>query len=205
MGSRILCKAESLGCECRQAPNRGGIHVLLVFLLRSGWGPVGHEAPQCRQRHNGVGNVAFNAVNTLDNGGLVPYQESLIRKVVNELEPYDNVYYEVAGEPYVDQGPDCLLPDPQPAAARQHDLGRADDLEDSTVPGDSGFKHMTAWNVTGTIPGTSPAVGVFNFHSAPTNEVTTNLPVERPLDLDEVDFQRTERRDIPHAGLAMDH
>jgi hypothetical protein len=40
---------------------------------------------------NGVGDIAFQRVNTLHNGGLRKYQEQFIRKVVSELNGFDNL------------------------------------------------------------------------------------------------------------------
>lgn len=48
----------------------------------------------------GIG-VSRTNVYTLDrHGGLLPYQERFVRKVVEALEPFDNLYYEICNEPY---------------------------------------------------------------------------------------------------------
>ncbi len=50
---------------------------------------------------NGIGNIARTNVYTLDkNGGLLAAQEALTRKIVTELNGFDNVYYEICNEPY---------------------------------------------------------------------------------------------------------
>src|SRR5438132_4933529 len=50
---------------------------------------------------NAIGEVARTNVHTLDtNGGLLAAQEAMVRKIVTELNAFDNVYYEVCNEPY---------------------------------------------------------------------------------------------------------
>ena len=50
---------------------------------------------------NGVGKVARTEVYTLDkHGGLLDVHESLTRKIVTELNRFDNVFYEICNEPY---------------------------------------------------------------------------------------------------------
>lgn len=41
-------------------------------------------------------------VHTLDSGPLLARQEALVRRIVAELAPFDNLYYEVQNEPYAD-------------------------------------------------------------------------------------------------------
>src|SRR4030095_13277468 len=50
---------------------------------------------------NGVGNIPRTSALTLSNGALLSYQEAMVRKIVTELNAYDNVYYEVCNEPYI--------------------------------------------------------------------------------------------------------
>jgi hypothetical protein len=48
---------------------------------------------------NGVGNVARTNVYTLDkHGGLLKVQEAMVRKIVEELKGFDNLYYEICNE-----------------------------------------------------------------------------------------------------------
>lgn len=48
---------------------------------------------------NGVGKCAWEQFTRLDEEELVRYQEKLVRKVVTELNQYDNIYYEICNEP----------------------------------------------------------------------------------------------------------
>lgn len=51
---------------------------------------------------NGVGDLDFRRVNTLYNGNLRQYQEQFIRKMVKELNSYDNLFFEIQNEPWSD-------------------------------------------------------------------------------------------------------
>jgi hypothetical protein len=54
-----------------------------------------------RNNINDVGDIERKNVYTLDkNGGLLPIQEAMTRKIVAELKDFDNVYYEICNEPY---------------------------------------------------------------------------------------------------------
>jgi len=48
------------------------------------------------------GLKSFLVFQTLNNRQLLSYQESLVRKIVTELNSFDNVYYEISNEPYND-------------------------------------------------------------------------------------------------------
>ena len=49
-----------------------------------------------------MGNLDFKLVNTRFHGDLAQYQESYIRKVVSELNDFDNVFFEIQNEPWAD-------------------------------------------------------------------------------------------------------
>jgi len=51
---------------------------------------------------NGVGDLPYKQVNTLYNGGLSAIQELYIQKMVQELNPYDNFFFEIQNEPWAD-------------------------------------------------------------------------------------------------------
>jgi hypothetical protein len=55
---------------------------------------------------NGVGDMDFHRVNTLYSEGLQEYQEAFIRKVVREVNSFDNIFFEIQNEPWADNG--CL-------------------------------------------------------------------------------------------------
>src|SRR5436190_17820888 len=54
-----------------------------------------------RNNINGIGHVARTNVYTLThNGGVLAVHEAMVRKIVTELNGFDNLYYELCNEPY---------------------------------------------------------------------------------------------------------
>jgi hypothetical protein len=47
-------------------------------------------------------DLPHNKANTLQNGSLLSFQEAYVRKMVHELNRYDNLYYEIQNEPWAD-------------------------------------------------------------------------------------------------------
>ncbi|MBI1324427.1 hypothetical protein GC170_14755 [bacterium] len=55
---------------------------------------------------NGIGDCPMDNVLSLKHPTLVKVQEEFVRKVVAELNPYDNFYFEICNEPYIKNVPD---------------------------------------------------------------------------------------------------
>lgn len=55
-----------------------------------------------RNNINRTGDVPFKRVNTLYNGKLLKYQELYVRKMVRELNSFDNIFFEIQNEPWAD-------------------------------------------------------------------------------------------------------
>ncbi|QDV39120.1 hypothetical protein ElP_70840 (plasmid) [Tautonia plasticadhaerens] len=53
-----------------------------------------------RKNVNDIGAVGRHEVYSGEDGDLLAVQEALVRKIVGELNGFDNVYYEVCNEPY---------------------------------------------------------------------------------------------------------
>jgi len=51
---------------------------------------------------NGPSPVDRRTLQTLDNGGALAFQERLVRKLVRELNPFDNLLFELQNEPWAD-------------------------------------------------------------------------------------------------------
>ena len=49
---------------------------------------------------NGIGNVPRTEVLTMQHADLVAVEDAMVRKIVAELNGFDNVYYEICNEPY---------------------------------------------------------------------------------------------------------
>jgi len=142
---------------------------------------------------NGIGLVQRNDVYTLDkNGGLLKVQEALTRKMVTELNGFDNVFYEICNEPYFGGV----------TMAWQHHI--ADVIVDTErqLPA----RHLIAQNIankSAKIVEPHPAVSIFNFHYAsPPDAVRLNFALNKVIGDDETGFAGTS--DATYRGEAWD-
>jgi hypothetical protein len=136
---------------------------------------------------NGVGDVARTNVYTLDaHGGLLAVQESLVRRVVRALAPFDNVYYELCNEPYFGG---VTLP-------WQHRI--ADVIVAADRPG--GGAHLISRNVANgseRVQMPHPAISILNFHYAfPPDAVAANYDLGLAIGDNETGFAGTN--DAPY-------
>jgi len=131
---------------------------------------------------NGLGVVRRTDVHTLDaNGGLLAVQIALTRKIVTELNGFDNVFFEIANEPYFGGV----------TVEWQHRIA------DSIVETERGlpFKHLISQNIankSAKVETPHPAVSIFNFHYAtPPETVAINYALDRVIGDDETGFRGT--------------
>jgi hypothetical protein len=147
---------------------------------------------------NAIGTGARTGVYTLDqHSGLLPVQEALTRKLVTELNGFDNLFFEICNEPYFGG---VTIP-------WQHHIADVIIETERTLP----QKHLIAQNIankTAKIERPHPAVSIFNFHYAtPPDAVTTNYHLNKVVGDDETGFRgtgntayRTEAWDFIIAG-----
>jgi hypothetical protein len=132
-----------------------------------------------RNNVNGVGNIAFDLVNTMSDRGVLAAQDSLLRKTVTELNEFDNVYYEICDEPYISHADQKLTDEWQ-----NHLVSTLVETERS-LPN----KHMIAWNYanfSAEVINPNTAVSVFNFHYAyPPTAVPLNYKWNKAIAFDE--------------------
>ncbi len=129
---------------------------------------------------NGVGAVGRNEVYTLDKDpGLLAVQEALTRKLVTELNGFDNLFFEIANEPYFGG---VTLP-------WQHRIADVIVETERTLP----IKHLIAQNIankSAKIADPHPAVSIFNFHYAsPPETVAMNYGLNKAIGDDETGFR----------------
>lgn len=146
-----------------------------------------------RNNVNGVGGVGRLDVHTLDkDGGLLTIQETLTRKLVTELNPMDNVMFEIMNEPYVGKVP----------MAWQHRIADVIAETERGLP----KKHLITQNIankSATIDAPHPGVSVFNFHyAAPPDAVGTNYHLNKVIGDNETGFRGTS--DAPYRLEAWD-
>ncbi|MDB6070979.1 MAG: Myo-inositol 2-dehydrogenase [Verrucomicrobiales bacterium] len=134
---------------------------------------------------NGVGAVGMHEVHTLDrSGGLLKVQETLVRKLVTELNGMDNVIFEICNEPYF--GGVTL--------DWQHRIADMIVETESALP----RRHLIAQNIannTAKIEKPHSAVSIFNFHyAAPPDAVRENFALNKVIGDDETGFNGTDDR-----------
>jgi hypothetical protein len=136
---------------------------------------------KARNNVNGLGNLARTEALTLKNGGLLAIQEAMVRKIVSELNDFDNLYYEICNEAYF--GGVTL--------DWQHHIA------ETIVEAESALakKHLIAQNIANgstQIENPHTAISVFNFHySRPPDSVGMNYRLNRVIGLNETGFDGT--------------
>ena len=129
---------------------------------------------------NGTGSVNRTNVYTLDqHGGLLAVQEAMVRKVVTELNAFDNLLWEICNEPYFGGV----------TMDWQHRI--ADVITAAEQP--LRQKHLITQNIANKqkqVENPHPAVSVFNFHYAtPPDTVAMNYALNKVIGDNETGFK----------------
>ncbi len=151
---------------------------------------------------NGAGlHVARTNVYTLDHhGGLLTYQERFVHRVVAELEPFDNLYYEICNEPYFGG----VTLEWQARIARIIAEAQWNHRRPKLIS-------QNIANKTATVTHPIPQVSLHNFHYAtPPDAVANNSHLNLPIGDNETGFRgthnapyRVEAWDFLMAGGAL--
>ncbi len=141
---------------------------------------------------NSTGNVARTDVYALKDERLTAVQDALARKLVSELNEFDNFYFEICNEPYF--GGVTLDWQAHIAATLQE------------AQRDRPAKHLIAQNISNgsqKIERPNPAVSIFNFHySTPPESVGLNYDLNKAIGDDETGFRGSE--DATYRGEGWD-
>jgi hypothetical protein len=141
---------------------------------------------------------------TLNNGPLLSFQESFVRKMVNELNEFDNVFFEIQNEPWSDH------------AVAAYNIVNKEDLRanDWTYKADFAAEESMAWqekiasliveqesklvnkhliaqnysNFKAPIPAVSDFISIINFHYAWPEAVEWNYHYDKVIGFDESGF-----------------
>ena len=161
---------------------------------------------------NNVNDIRFQDwrnINTLDNGKILKYQEILVKKLVTELNEFDNLYYEIQNEPWADT-PDSvgvMLENITPNDMKSRggiwenriDLAQKSALDwhehiatlvrktEKPLP----KKHLLAQNYSNhgwPLPDVDPNIDILNFHYNRPESVGWNWGWDRPVGYDESGF-----------------
>ncbi|NLF30448.1 MAG: hypothetical protein GX591_06130, partial [Planctomycetes bacterium] len=112
---------------------------------------------------------------------LIGVQEALVRRIVTELNAFDNLYYEIINEPY------CFF-DHTAAAAWQHRMVDVIVRTERSLP----HRHLIAMNVENRamrVADLHPDVSIVNFHYAEPEAVLGNYHWNRVIADDETGFK----------------
>lgn len=135
-----------------------------------------------RNNINNIGNVGREEVLTLRHPELVKVQEAMVKKIVTELNGFDNLYYEICNEPYF--GGVTL-------EWQAHIAGVIAETE-KTLP----KRHLIAQNIANgsrKIENPNPLVSIFNFHySRPPESVAMNYSLNKAIGNNETGFDGVE-------------
>lgn len=136
-----------------------------------------------RNNVNGIGDVPRTEVYTLEHKALLEVQEAMVRRIVEELRGYDNLYYEICNEPYF--------------GGVTEEWQRR--IAETIVEAEKDFerKHLIAQNIANKskkVEDPNPHVSILNFHYAkPPTAVAENYALDRAIGDDETGFAGDER------------
>jgi hypothetical protein len=181
---------------------RSGILVEITLFSSHYGGGWNYSALNRKNNVNQTDTVAAALVNTLQNGNILSYQERYVRKLVNELNGFDNFYFEVQNEPWADQteivltrneyGPDndwrsTFQVVSQRSNEWQRQVARWIKDEESRLP----VKHLISQNISNfhyPITDADPNISIFNFHYTLPEAVTENYYLNRVIGFNETGF-----------------
>jgi hypothetical protein len=176
-----------------QARKRGVIVELNLFCPFYEDGMWQLSPMNIRNNINGVGAVARTNVYTLDrSGALLAAQEAMVRKLVTELRPFDNLYFEICNEPYFG------------GVTLEWQRHIADVIWETEAK--LGVHHLVSQNIANgksRVKDPHPAVSILNFHyAAPPDTVALNFELNRVIGDNETGFRGTN--DAPYRMEAWD-
>lgn len=159
----------------------------------------------------GFDSISFRQVNTINNGQLMAIQEKYVRKVIQELNAFGNVFFEIQNEPWADNGQLAekiaetdTVSHPSPwqrivetakteSLEWQKHIAQIIVEEELKLPN----KHLIAQNISNfrnQIANPDPNVSIFNFHYAYPESASQNLGLKKAIGLDETGF-------MPHTNF----
>ncbi len=132
---------------------------------------------------NGIGNCPRDEALTLKHPRLVEVQVAFTRKIVGELNEFDNLYYEVCNEPYARN-----VPEDWQRRIVDAILDAQKDLPN---------KHLVSLNIANgrkKVEDPHPGVSIFNFHyCVPPDTVAMNYGLNKVIGENETGFRGRHR------------
>ena len=153
---------------------------------------------------NGTPNLPHQMAQVVGNQGLFNWQEAMVRKIVGELNQFDNVFFEIQNEPWADNGRTVAPVNPyladwpkvwqnrvdvaqQPSLDWQARIAAVIKDEEGPLP----KKHLIAQNFCNfgySAPPISDSISILNFHYAYPDAARLNLGRNRVIGFDESGF-----------------
>ncbi|MBL7969116.1 MAG: hypothetical protein JNK09_19095 [Prolixibacteraceae bacterium] len=150
-------------------------------------------------------SITYKQVNTVNNGMYLKFQENYVRKMVQELNSFGNLFFEIQNEPWADN-PQLVTQIAEtdtathpfawqkvaeiakPASQEwQKRIAQIITEEESQLPN----KHLIAQNISNfryAIDQPDPNISIFNFHYAYPEAASANLGLKKAIGLDETGF-----------------
>jgi hypothetical protein len=141
---------------------------------------------------------------TLDNKGLWSYQKAFVKKIVTELNGFDNIFYEVQNEPWSDRTVSVYNIVNKEELVKNDWTNKADFADEASLQWQAAVantitqteqklpnKHLIAQNFTNyraSIPEVSPHISIINFHYAWPEAVQWNYHYPKVIGFDESGF-----------------
>ncbi len=155
---------------------------------------------------NQTDNIKPLQANTLQNGNILAHQEQYVRKIVRELNGFQNIYFELQNEPQADLKDTVLVRNEYHADVKGKPDWRATyevtseianewqrrvalwiTEEEKTLP----QKHLISQNIGNfryPIIGLDPNVSIYNFHYALPEAVSDNYALNKAIGFNETGF-----------------
>lgn len=185
----------------KEARRNGVIVEINLFSAHyaAGWT---NSAMNKKNNINATDSIAPPLVNTLQNGNLLHYQESYVKKMVKELNGFGNFYFEIQNEPWADQTDTIFIRNEYSAAAEwrsymqvvsqrsydwQRQVAKWIVAEENQLPN----KHLVSQNISNFhYPITRPDanISIFNFHYAIPEAVQENYYLNKVIGFNETGF-----------------
>ncbi len=171
-----------------EADRRGVVVEFVLFCPMYTDGMWERSPMNAKNNVNGVGTCPLGDVYVAEkSGGLFAYQKALAAKLVTELNRFDNLYFEVTNEPYIDQKVPGAFEDAiiEVIVETERSLPKQHLISLNIANGKAEVKHP------------NPAVSIFNFHYAhPPVTVTMNYGLGKVIGDNETGFRGQE--DAPY-------
>ncbi len=176
---------------CRKASSRGIVVEIVFFSANYGTSNWKLSPLHKENNINLTRDVPYNEIYSPANKDLIRYELAMAQKIVEEVNEFDNVYFEICNEPYWLKG----IPEVEPSIKEQQVTDSIyewqKNIAGTVKQTERGLskKHLIAQNFANyylKIEKPDSNVSILNFHYAyPPKTVTDNYGLNKPVSFDE--------------------